>query len=105
MCAQAESSSESEEEQVPIQRSNPGRQAHVLHDDDDESGPDSPAQPTSKRPRSGNAPGRKNTTVLNESDDDSDWEAPKRGAGGHHMHHVQPGNCLCCCNRAALWVQ
>ena len=78
---QAESSSDSEEEHAPIQRSNPGWKARVLHDDAEDSGSDTPAQQASKRPRSGNAAARKNTTVLNESDHDSDWEAPKNAGG------------------------
>ncbi|KAK9915557.1 hypothetical protein WJX75_000689 [Coccomyxa subellipsoidea] len=56
------------------------RKARVLHNDAEDSGSDTPAQ-ASKRSRSGNAAARKHTTVLNESDDDSHREAPKKNSG------------------------
>ncbi|CAL8470151.1 g9693 [Coccomyxa elongata] len=80
---QGESSSDSEEEQAPIQRVNPGRRGRVLHDEPADSDADSPVPRARKRPRSGNAAAQKKSTstVLNESDDDSDWEVPKKTAG------------------------
>ncbi|KAK9915813.1 hypothetical protein WJX75_004375 [Coccomyxa subellipsoidea] len=78
---QAESSSNSEEEHSPIQRSNPEsaraprrcRGLRLRHA--------RASEQASKRSRSGNAAARKHTTVLNESDDDSHREAPKKNSG------------------------
>lgn len=53
----------------------------MLHDEEADVDAESPVQPARKRPRSGNAAAQKRSTVLNESDDDSDWEMPKKTAG------------------------
>ncbi|BDA44170.1 probable DNA polymerase delta subunit 3 at N-terminal half [Coccomyxa sp. Obi] len=100
---QAESSSESEEEQAPIQRVNPGRRAHVLHDEPADSDADSPVQPARKRPRSGKAAPQKRATVLNESDDGSDWEIPKKtaGRGGGTAKQAGPAEGARCGSQAA----
>lgn len=89
MCAQGGSSSDSEGElAAPMQRAHPGRRARVLGDEDS-AGEDEEEDPPAVAPasrgvaRSGQAVARR-AALLSESDDDSDWEAPKKAAAGEN---------------------
>ena len=92
-CLQDEASSSGEEDEkadAPIRRTQRPARANALADSDDDRG-DAPSAKPSAEPsapaaeaKPANKQQRKRKTVLDEdSDSDEDWDAPKRGSGGH----------------------